>query len=82
MSAPETSQPCQAGPARRGSTGLGANWQQGDPRPAGGLQGSLSVAPAPQSGDSAAQVQNSSLDLRGSPGVSQGVLGAKQVQCR
>lgn len=54
MSTPETRQPCQAGPARTESTGLGANGSKHVPELLGGrgLWASLSVAT--QLGDSPA----------------------------
>lgn len=79
MSTPETRQPCQAGPARTGRTGLGANGRALVPKLLGGHGPQASLSVTPQLGNSAACTPQTSPGLGASPGIRQGVLGAKWV---
>lgn len=77
MSTPETRQPCQAGPARTGRTGLGANGSALVPKLLGGhgLRAILGVTP--QLGDSAARTPQNFSRAQGISWHQAGFAGGK-----
>lgn len=80
MSAPETRQPCQDGPARTGARAWGQMAASRSQSCWGAVGCGSALAWFPGSGTALPTHHRASPGLRACPGTGQGVLGAKWVQ--